>query len=302
MRAERFRLIDELLDGALERGVGERAAFLDAACAGDGELRAAVESLLAAHGRAGDFIESPALEVAARLAVTSEVGRRVGPYKILSLLGAGGMGEVYLAEDARLDRRVALKLLPAEFTRDPERVRRFEREARAASALNHPNIVTIHEVGQSDGAHFIAAEFVEGRTLRRLMADTVLKTEEALSIAAQVAEALAAAHAAGIIHRDIKPENIMLRPDGYVKVLDFGVAKLTERGSSSSDGAADAAQQTETGAVVGTVAYMSPEQALGRKLDQRTDVFSLGVLLYEMLAGEHPFRGMTNAATFDRIL
>jgi Tol biopolymer transport system component/serine/threonine protein kinase len=306
MRAERFRQIDDLLDAALEREAGARAAFLNTACAGDDELRAEVESLLAAHGRAENFIESPAMEVAAKAAARrtahTSVGRCIGHYRVLSLLGAGGMGEVYLAEDARLNRRVALKLLPAEFTSDPERVRRFELEARAASALNHPNIVTIHEVGQSDGAHFIAAEFVEGRTLRRLMADTVLKTEEALSIAAQVAEALAAAHAAGIIHRDIKPENIMLRPDGYVKVLDFGVAKLTERGSSSSDGAADAAQQTETGAVVGTVAYMSPEQALGRKLDQRTDVFSLGVLLYEMLAGEHPFRGMTNAATFDRIL
>lgn len=309
MRAERFRQIDELLDAALERDAGgARAAFLDSACAGDDELRAEVESLLKAHGRAENFIESPALEVAARAqaarqSVTTEVGRRVGPYKILSLLGAGGMGEVYLAEDARLNRRVALKLLPAEFTKSAERVRRFEREARAASALNHPNIVTIHDIGEADGAHFIATEFVEGRTLRRVIADEVLKTEETLNVGAQIAEALAAAHAAGIIHRDVKPENIMLRPDGYVKVLDFGVAKLTER-DSSPDAARDSSEaaQTETGAVVGTVAYMSPEQALGQKVDQRTDIFSLGVVLYEMLTGEHPFRGATNAATFDAIL
>ena len=309
MRAERFRQIDELFDAALEKDAGARAAFLNSACTGDDELRAEVESLLAAHGRAENFIESPAMEVAARASaalsgVTAEVGRRIGPYKILSLLGAGGMGEVYLAEDARLNRRVALKLLPAGFTKDPERVRRFEREARAASALNHPNIVTIHDIGESDNTHFIATEFVEGRTLRRLIADGDLKTEEMLNVAAQIAEALAAAHAAGIIHRDIKPENIMLRPDGYAKVLDFGIAKLTERTSSSPTTRRDLSEaaQTETGAVLGTIAYMSPEQSLGQKLDQRTDVFSLGVILYEMLTGEHPFRGATNAATFDRIL
>ncbi|HEX8291014.1 MAG TPA: protein kinase, partial [Pyrinomonadaceae bacterium] len=179
-----------------------------------------------------------------------------------------------------------------------------EREARAASALNHPNIVTIHEVGESGGTHFIATEFVEGRTLRRVIADGDLKTGDVLDVAAQVAEALAAAHAEGIIHRDVKPENIMLRPDGYAKVLDFGVAKLTEPGGppSGRPPVASEAPPTETGAVLGTVAYMSPEQALGLKLDQRTDVFSLGVILYEMLTGVHPFRGATNAATFDRIL
>jgi serine/threonine protein kinase/Tol biopolymer transport system component len=307
LRAERFRQIDALLDVAFEKDAGERTAFLEAACAGDDELRAEIESLLAAHGRAENFIEQPALEVVARAAArggdTAEAGRRVGSYRILSLLGAGGMGEVYLAEDERLKRRVALKLLPAGFTKDPERVRRFEHEARAASALNHPNIVTIHEVGQSEGTHFIATEFVEGRTLRRLIAAGELQNADALSIAAQVAEALVAAHAAGIIHRDIKPENIMLRPDGYAKVLDFGIAKLTER-SSSPDAPHHLAEsvQTETGTVVGTVAYMSPEQALGQKVDHRTDVFSLGVILYEMLTGTHPFRGLTNAATFDRIL
>src|SRR5215204_4320105 len=265
MRAERFRQVDELFAAALEAGPAGRAALLDAACAGDGELRAEVESLLAAHERAGDFIEAPALEAAARararqLAV--EAGRQVGHYQILSPLGPGGMGEVYLALDTKLGRRVALKLLPSEFTQDAGRVRRFEQEARAASALNHPNIVTVYDVGHSDGSHFIAVEFVEGSTLHSLIAGARPKTGEALDLAAQVAEALSAAHAAGIVHRDIKPDNIMLRPDGYVKVLDFGIAKLTEPGSSPDDApGATGAGQTETGAVVGTVAYMSPEQA-----------------------------------------
>jgi Tol biopolymer transport system component len=308
MRAERFRQVDGILGAALEKEEGERASFLDSACAGDDELRSEVESLLAAHGRAANFIESSAMEVVARAAArqvdNDRVGSSLGPYKIISLLGVGGMGEVYLAEDLRLNRRVALKLLPAAFTDDPERVRRFEREAHAASALNHPNIVTIHEVGRDDGDHFIATEFVEGRTLRDLIAEKRLEVGDALSVAAQVAEALAAAHRAGVIHRDIKPENIMLRPDGYAKVLDFGVAKLTGRDAPPPGARQAPSEEARTGAgvVVGTVAYMSPEQALGERLDRRTDVFSLGVVLYEMLTGEHPFRGATTAATFDRIL
>ncbi|HEX8556667.1 MAG TPA: serine/threonine-protein kinase, partial [Pyrinomonadaceae bacterium] len=301
MRAERFEQVDGLFAAALEAAPGERAALLDAACAGDAELRAEVESLLAAHERAGDFIEEHALEAAARAQarqLAGAAGRRVGHYRIVSPLGAGGMGEVYLALDTRLGRRVALKLLPAEFTQDAGRVRRFETEAFAASALNHPNILTIYDIGRADGSHFIAAEYVEGRTLKGLIPGAPLPTEEALGVAAQVAEALAAAHAAGIVHRDIKPDNIMLRPDGYVKVLDFGIAKLTEPRSSADA----AAGQTETGAVVGTVAYMSPEQALGRAVDHRTDVFNLGLVLYELLTGRHPFRGDTDAATFDAIL
>lgn len=296
MRAERFRQVDELFAAALDVDVAERNALLDAACEGDAELRAEVESLLAAHESAGDFIETPALEAAARSRarqIASPATQRVGHYQLLSLLGAGGMGEVYLALDTKLGRRVALKLLPSEFTQDAERVRRFELEARAASALNHPNIVTVHEIGHSDGRHFIATEFVEGRTLQRLIVESRPDVGVALDIAAQVAEALAAAHAEGIVHRDVKPDNIMLRTDGYVKVLDFGIAKLTERGSSEED--------VETG-VAGTVAYMSPEQALGQKVDHRTDIFSLGVILYELVTGRHPFRGDTNAATLNAIL
>jgi serine/threonine protein kinase len=306
MQPERYKQIDELFAAALEKSPAERTALLAAASVNDEELRREVASLLAAHERAGNFIESPALDLAARVEArhaSSEVGRQIGPYEIVSLLGTGGMGDVYLAMDARLGRRVALKLLPSEFTRDANRVSRFEREARAASALNHPNIVTIYEIGQSDQSHFIAGEFVEGRTLRQLMAASDLQLQEALKIAAQISEALSAAHSAGIIHRDIKPENIMVRPDGYVKVVDFGIAKLTDR-ASLLNGAPDsvAANQTEPGLLVGTVAYMSPEQALGQEVDQRTDIFSVGVVLYEMLAGKHPFRGSTNAATFDAIL
>ncbi|HZB44914.1 MAG TPA: protein kinase, partial [Pyrinomonadaceae bacterium] len=227
----------------------------------------------------------------------------VGRYRIVSLIGAGGMGEVYLARDTRLGRPVALKLLPARFTDDEERVRRFEREARAASALNHPNIITIYDIGAHEGAHYIATEFVDGRTLKQHAAEARPDPGEALGLALQIADALAAAHEAGIVHRDVKPENVMVRRDGYVKVLDFGLAKLTERAVSEGDPVGQSATAlTETGAVMGTYAYMSPEQALGREVDSRSDIFSLGVVLYELVAGRHPFRGATAAATFDAIL
>jgi Tol biopolymer transport system component/serine/threonine protein kinase len=325
MQAERWKQIDEVFDAALERDAAGRASFLDEACAADADLRREVESLLAAYDRAATFIEAPALELAARglaadgsRAASSSaaspaaspagatVGRVLGPYRVLSLIGAGGMGEVYLARDTRLGRQVALKILPAVFTRDPQRVSRFEREARAASALSHPNIVTIYEVGEAEGAHFIATEYVEGRTLRRVIAGGAPAERETLEIAGQIAEALAAAHAAGIVHRDIKPENVMLRADGYVKVLDFGLAKLVEPSApGGDDGAGNSAGEkflTEAGAVMGTAAYMSPEQALGRELDQRTDIFSLGVVLYELATGLHPFKGATPAATSDAVL
>ena len=206
------------------------------------------------------------------------------------------MGEVYLAEDPRLGRKVALKLLSADFTRDVDRVRRFQQEARAASALNHPNIITIFEIGQVDSSHFIATEFIDGDTLRQRMC-AHLQIREALEIAIQITTAISAAHAAGIIHRDIKPENIMVRPDGFIKVLDFGLAKLTEKSaeweasSSDPEAATRALVSTNPGIVMGTVSYMSPEQARGIKADERTDIFSLGVVLYEMVAGRKPFDG-----------
>jgi len=222
-------------------------------------------------------------------------GTHLGPYEVISPLGAGGMGEVYLAEDLRLNRKVALKLLPAQFTQDEDRLRRFVREAKAASALNHPNIITIYEIGQLDGSHFIATEFIEGHTLREPITGERMRLGEVLEVAVQVASALAAAHKAGIIHRDIKPENIMVRPDGLVKVLDFGLAKLTERRAPTVD--ADTPTiikvQTDPGTVMGTVSYMSPEQTRGLEVDARSDLFSLGVVLYELVTGRVPFAGLT---------
>jgi serine/threonine-protein kinase len=224
----------------------------------------------------------------------------ISHYRIVSRLGAGGMGEVYLAEDTRLGRRVALKLLPAQFIKDEDRLRRFEQEARASSALNHPNIITIHEVGVEDGTHFIATEFIEGETLRQRLRRGPVSLGESLDIAVQVASALLAAHQVGIIHRDIKPENIMLRPDGYVKVLDFGIVKLTEKfeeqqsiKTEETDAAKVGTVNTEANIVMGSPSYMSPEQARGFAVDGRTDIFSLGVILYEMIAGKRPFEGPT---------
>lgn len=230
-------------------------------------------------------------------------GTRLGAYEVLSQIGAGGMGEVYLAHDARLKRKLALKLLPAEFTSDQVRVRRFEQEARAASALNHPNIITIHEIGEAEGRHFIATEFVEGQTLRRRMRRP-LSILEAVEAAVQIASALNAAHGAGIIHRDIKPENVMLRPDGLVKVLDFGLAKLALAKPLMVDTGASTlpAVNTEAGMVVGTVAYMSPEQARGLEIDARSDIFSFGVTVYEMTAGRAPFEGQTASDLIASIL
>jgi serine/threonine protein kinase len=221
------------------------------------------------------------------------IGQEIRQYRILEKLGAGGMGEVYLAEDTILGRRVALKLLPAEHTRDPERLRRFRLEAKAASALNHPNILTVHELGEADGRQFIATEFVEGETLRTILSrDRQMTAAQSIDLAVQTASALAAAHDAGIVHRDLKPENIMIRRDGYVKVLDFGLAKLTESETAENvqSGAITAAPplRTEAGVLLGTAPYLSPEQAAGRKVDGRSDIFSFGAVLYEMVSGQRP--------------
>jgi eukaryotic-like serine/threonine-protein kinase len=307
MTAERWEQVKQIYDSALKREASERAAYLDQACAGDEALRREVESLLVYEHRAEDFIKTPALQVAARVLAqepsASLIRRQLGHYQVLSRLGAGGMGEVYLAEDSRLGRKVALKLLPAEFTQDAERVRRFEREARAASALNHPNIVTIHEIGQVDDLHYIVTEYIEGQTLRHVLS-TPLDLPAALDIAVQAASALSAAHEVGIVHRDIKPENLMLRPDGYIKVLDFGLAKLTELQTPAPGNEAPtvADSETEAGVVMGTVGYMSPEQVRGQRVDARTDIFSLGVVLYEMLAGRAPFAGATKADVLATVL
>jgi eukaryotic-like serine/threonine-protein kinase len=308
MKTERWSQIKQLYLAALEREKNERATFLAAACAGDEALRHEIESLLANRTEAESFLELPALNVATQVLADeptqAKFPERIGAYRILKRLGAGGMGEVYLAQDARLGRQVALKLLPAAFTSDRESVWRFTQEARAASALNHPNIITIFEIGQTENTHFIATEFIDGQTLRQRLKAGNLSLLEALDILVQTGSALAAAHEAGIFHRDIKPENIMLRRDGYVKVLDFGLAKLAETQLSefATQMAADGAMRTRSGVVMGTLAYMSPEQARGQKVDARTDIFSLGVVSYELLAGQRPFIGSTGAEIVAAVL
>ena len=274
----------------------------------DESLRKEVESLLASHEKDGSFIDSPAYEAAAGMLASDPeltVGQKIGHYEILSTLGKGGMGEVYLAQDTKLSRKVALKVLPGAFTQDQERLRRFEQEARATSALNHPNILTIFEIGEADGRHYIATEFIEGETLgQRIAVGPPLKLRETLDIAEQITSALSASHGAGIVHRDVKPENIMIRRDGIVKVLDFGLAKLAQIQSirSGPDDSTRALVKTGTGVVMGTVAYMSPEQARGLSLDARTDIWSLGVVIYQMLTGSAPFSGATSSDTLVSIL
>jgi serine/threonine protein kinase/Tol biopolymer transport system component len=308
MRPERWQQIDQLFHSALAQEPNRRAFFLAQKCGGDESLLNEVEVLLASHEQAENFIETPASDLAAALLAKDQTGlvtgQAVGSYKIVSVLGIGGMGEVYLAHDARLGRQVALKLLPAQFTINADRLRRFEQEARAVSALNHPNIVTIHEIGQANSSQFIVTEFVEGQTLRQRMSETGINLRVALDVSIQVTSALEAAHAAGIVHRDIKPENIMLRTDGYVKVLDFGLAKLTEAPSATSNAERStvAKVQTASGLVMGTATYMSPEQARGLSVDARTDIFSLGVVLYEMIAARAPFEGGTISDVIAAIL
>jgi serine/threonine-protein kinase len=307
MTPERWQRVEELFHSALAREPGQWATFLAQACVGDEPLLREVESLISFHERRDSFIETPASDLAAELLARRpgdlEAGQQIAYFKILSSLGAGGMGEVYLAEDTRLGRRIALKLLPAQFTTDAERVHRFEQEARAASALNHPNIVTIHEIGREGATHFIATEFIDGETLREHCSGRAVNLNEALDIAIQIASALEAAHAAGIVHRDIKPENVMLRRDRIVKVLDFGLAKL-EFPETAPDGKSATRSMVDTnpGMVMGTVQYMSPEQARGQDVNGGTDIWSLGVLLYEMVTGRAPFRGETRSHVVVSIL
>jgi eukaryotic-like serine/threonine-protein kinase len=289
---ERWRRIDGILEAALELPAGEREAFLDCSCGDDAELLREVASLLA-HDRADSFLDAPALSEAARLLVGAAapqlVGQRIGPFEVLGVLGTGGMGEVYVADDTRLQRRVALKRIPAHLATDPERVLRFRQEALATSALNHPNIVTVHEIVAHQDGDLLVTELVEGVSLRERLREGALPLATALDIALQIARGLAAAHAVGIVHRDVKPENVMVRRDGLVKVLDFGVALSPPRPL------ADPGMGTTPGELIGTVGYMSPEQARGLPVDARTDVWSLGVVLYELATGESPFSGATPA-------
>jgi serine/threonine protein kinase/Tol biopolymer transport system component len=294
-----WQRVKEVFEGAIELDGAEREVFLDRECSGQPELRAEVESLLRSYEVAGSFMEAPAVAQAADSLAGADQKlaprQRVKHYEIVNLIGEGGMGEVYLATDTILGRRVALKVLPTFVSKDPDRLRRFTQEARTASRLSHPNVCVVHEIGEtSDGRPFIAMEYVEGLTLRQRMRSQSMKLGDVLDVAIQIADALTAAHEAGIVHRDIKPENIIIRPEGYVKILDFGLAKLTER----HKGAAHATMSTllfdsSPGTVMGTAAYMSPEQARGVAVDERTDIWGLGVVLYEMASGSPPFVGET---------
>jgi len=305
MKAERWKQIDELFDAVLEIPNQQRENFLSKKCGGDDELKREVLSLLDAQKETDGFMENSAMNLMAMEIAHNQttvvdfsiIGRELGNYRIERPLGAGGMGEVYLAHDAKLKRQVALKILPVAFVLDAERIKRFEREARAVSALNHPNIVTIYDFGQADGINYIVTEFIEGKTVRELIG-TNLPLKETLSIISQTCEALSAAHKLGIVHRDVKPENIMVRPDGYVKVLDFGLAKLNPQGNAPNT----LSNYTQKGMIIGTLAYMSPEQVSDDSVDHRTDLWSLGVVLYEMLTGKNPFKGENRQATLNAIL
>lgn len=296
MKPERWRQLKQIFQSALERDPAERSAFLHQACGGDAELRSEVESLISSHDRAGDSIEILAAEAATKM-LSGQQGsiesKQIGHYQVLSRIGRGGMGEVFLAQDVRLNRKVALKLLRSDLRGNEDRLRRFQQEAQAASALNHPNILTIHEIGQQASLLYIATEYVEGDTLRQHLSREPMTVVRALDVSIQVASALAAAHQAGIVHRDIKPENVMLRIDGYVKVLDFGLAKLAEPKAGETAAPTLPKVETEPGIVMGTISYMSPEQARGLSVDGRTDVWSLGAMLYEMSCGRQPFEAET---------
>ncbi len=312
---EHWRRIDALLDEALELAPEALPAFLEGI--GEVELRREVEALLAAESEAGDFLENPARDYAAPLldealeeaealpepapggGESGFEGRRLGSYRILRRVGRGGMGEVFSAEDERLRRQVAVKILPPSLGGSPGRLRRFEREARALAALSHPGIVTIHSVEEDDGVHFLTMELVRGRTLAEAMPEGGFRQDELLRIAIALADALASAHGQGVIHRDLKPANVMLTDEGRVKVLDFGIAKLS---GPEGDEAAGSTRLTEQGGVLGTVAYMSPEQLAGRLVDPRSDLFSLGVLLHQMATGEHPFGEGSTAELISAIL
>jgi serine/threonine protein kinase/Tfp pilus assembly protein PilF len=297
MTRAQLQTIKEIFHGALDCEPDKVSAFLETACQGDEILRYEVDAFLTAHRHAGNFIEAPVAGLAANIIEKGQagllVGQTIGHYKISKRIGAGGMGEVYLATDIIAGRKAALKLLPTRFTGDAERLKRFQQEARAVVALNHPNILTVYEIGEDHSIHYIVGELIQGETLRQRLMREPMRLSEAIDVAIQVASALAAAHEAGIVHRDIKPENIMLRPDGYVKVLDFGIAKLAEQEVPLTIPTDEALSlvETELGSILGTVRYMSPEQTCGAPVDKRTDIWSLSVMLYEMVTGNAPFIG-----------
>lgn len=312
MSPDRFEIVEEIYHEALALDAEERAGFLLRRCGADAELRREVETLLSYDGGFDSIIDTPPEALAATAILRRQpeesrgiVGRTVNRYRIDSLIGEGGMGKVYLGFDDQLGRRVAVKILAARFASDAGRRERFFREARSASALNHPNILTIHEIGEFEGSYYIVSEFIEGRTLTDYLREGGHTVSETLDIAVQLASALTAAHDAGIVHRDIKPDNVMIRSDRIVKVLDFGIAKLTDSESPAdvdTEGETRAKPVTSPGLIIGTPRYMSPEQARGQRIDVRSDIFSFGVVLYEMLSGRPPFSGSTEIDVIGSIL
>ena len=305
MSEANWQKVRRVFDAALQQEPEERSPYLNEACGDDKVLLTEVESLLSSL-KSDAFLEVPAVAHVSEMIVPSTQSRppgtRFGHYELIRQIGTGGTGEVHLAKDQKLDRLVGIKILNEDFSREHTNLERFAREAKAASALNHPNILVIHEVGESEGTHYIVSEFIEGKTLREL-AQSQMSLKEIVGISIQIANALSAAHEAHLVHRDIKPENVMVRPDGYVKVLDFGLAKLIARGDKALIGL-DAATENQTakGVILGTVNYMSPEQAKGEPVDERTDIFSFGVVLYEMLAGRVPFGGASLSETFANLI
>ena len=332
MEAERWRRIEELYHSALQIAGAERTEYLKRACRGDAQLCEEVESLLAYESSAEQFMETPAFELAAKQMARDEsdedqadpvpIGRMLQRFRVLEKLGGGGMGVVYKAEDTRLHRTVALKFLPKRLARDPASLERFEREAHAASALNHPNICTVYDIGEFEGQPFIAMELLEGETLDRRVGGHSLALAELLIFGIQITEGLHAAHQKGIVHRDIKPANIFVTTAGQAKILDFGLAKLAPPGTvvgpdagrvQPDDGPQEASREikqpetpdsslSRTGVAMGTAGYMSPEQARGEILDARTDLFSLGLVLFEMATGKRAFRGDTGPELHAAIL